>query len=117
MVCWPAGAAPWITLLIWGSLILSVANDSDISSLKFLLPIRDMSLKLYRTPDIAAYILFGMIALHTLEAMYVMYLLKKINLSGGAINTWASLTLFLGFPVTSMASTLNSVGTSSKKVH
>ena len=62
---------------------------------------------LFKQSSNAFFIMIMMIFAHTIESIYVCFLLMKANLHTKALVSWMLLTAFLGYPVTRKAQLLN----------
>ena len=109
IVPFPNTPLAYCTILLWISLIFVCMIDPASSSQDMVM-IRDYIMVVFRSDRTAAYLLAGLIISHTIESMVVLYFLKSIqspSFSIADLNTWASMTLLLGFPCTKRAILLN----------
>ena len=100
VVVWPPGLGPYVSIGLWVSMLLCIAQAKEILQYTIIQKLREYSLLIFRTPEVAAYGLILMIVVHVFESVYVIYLLRHIAFSPGGKQTWISLTFLLGAPIT-----------------
>jgi hypothetical protein len=99
----------YLCVLLWIMLFI-VCLVSPQSSLTALVIVREYLLKVFVSVKVCSYMLAFLVIAHTIEAMVVLLKLKSLKIpsfSFAALNTWASLTMLIGFPITGRALILN----------
>lgn len=99
----------YLCVLLWIMLFI-VCLVSPQSTLTVLVTVREYLLKVFVSVKVCSYMLAFLVIAHTIEAMVVLFKLKSLkspSFSFAALNTWASLTMLIGFPITGRALILN----------
>lgn len=106
IVPWPPGPIALITVFAWVIIVASSINEAKTGS-RYFHVLRSIGLYVLGTPAFARKLAGALITAHSLEALYVVYLLLKVGMSKVAICTWVALDLLLGIPVTLQARRLH----------
>lgn len=98
----PPGVMPFIMTFIW--VIMFIASVHDVHTLEthtYLRTIQPYTLLIFQTPAYALALIAITFSAHIIEGAYVSYLCNRLNINKSFSVQYLTLTLFLGFPVTS----------------
>jgi hypothetical protein len=108
LAVWPAGPAPFISIILWLFLIAGMVGKYKPGSPYF--NFLKLFASYFLSPANARIGLYLVAGSHLLEACYVGYILKPLKLGTVGSLSWMSLTFILGFPVTQKAMFLSGFG-------
>ncbi len=100
---WPPQGAHSLTL--WWVVGLSATPSSFLPF--FLRSTKNFFMRLVQTEQIGLTMLLIVIALHVIEALYVLYLLRPVLSTNLALLSWVVYSFIFGYPATSRAMELS----------
>jgi Protein of unknown function (DUF2470) len=109
---WPPGPGGFIALGLWALFLFSIISPARYPSLQaYIEPIHNAALSVVKSPKYGQYGLVAMTSVHSLEAVYIIYLLRSCpgSFYGAALGSWQLVSLILGFSVLERAQIIASV--------
>lgn len=104
-----------IVLIIWISAILASYDKKELLDFYLLEELQRLFLYIYQTPTISAYVLLILLVTHTIESLYVSFILHyNVKLSKQSINSWFGGCLLVGYPLTRRAIMLSKLSAKDK---
>jgi hypothetical protein len=113
LAVWPAGPAPFISVALWLFFIAGMVTKYKTGSPYF--NFLKLFASYFLSPPNAKIGLYLLAGSHLLEACYVGYILRPLQLGTVGFLSWTSLTFILGFPVTQKAMFLSRYSNENKK--